>query len=77
MYQIEVSTRKNKKYDVYKNGKYFLSFGQLPYEHYFDKIGYYSHLNHQNIERKRLYYARMGKTTDKNSAKYWSNKYLW
>lgn len=79
MYQIRVSKRKNKKYDVYKNGLYLLSFGDNRYEQYRDStgIGAYSHLDHLNKERRRLYYARHGRTTDKNSAKYWSNKYLW
>ena len=48
MYQFKVSTRKNKKYDVYKHNKYLVSFGDKRYEHYEDKtpIKYYSNLNH-------------------------------
>jgi len=79
VYEIKVSSRKNKKYDVYKKGFYLLSFGDSRYQQYKDKtpLKHYSHLDHKDKERKRLYYARHGRTTDKNSAKYWSNKYLW
>ena len=42
MYVFKPSTRKNKKYDVYKNDKYLISFGSSLNKHYFDKIGYYS-----------------------------------
>ena len=37
MYQFKVSTRKNKKYDVYENNKYIVSFGDNRYEQYEDK----------------------------------------
>ena len=76
-YLVKKSTRKHKKYDVYHNNKYLLSFGDNRYQQYYDKIGSYSKLNHNDLNRKRLYYARHGETNDKNSAKYWSNKYLW
>jgi hypothetical protein len=79
MYEIKVSKRKNKKYDVYENGKYLLSFGAIGYAQYKDTtgIGAYSHLDHLNKDRRRLYYARHGRTNDKKSAKYYSNKFLW
>ncbi len=72
------STRKNKKYMVEYNGK-MIHFGQLPYEHYKDStpLKLYSHLDHKDKDRRKRYYDRMGKTTDKSSAKYWANKYLW
>ena len=38
MYVFKQSTRKNKKYDVYKNDKYLISFGSSLNKHYFDKI---------------------------------------
>jgi hypothetical protein len=46
------SKRKNKKYDVYYDDIYLTSFGQLPYEHYEDKIGYYRDLNHYDKKRR-------------------------
>lgn len=82
-YFIQVSTRKNKKYDIYTKQndkyKYLLSFGQLPYQHWRDstKLKYYSNLNHGDDMRKKRYFARHGLSNDKNSAKYWANKYLW
>jgi hypothetical protein len=73
------SHKRDKKYDVFdaKTNKYITSFGSLSYQHYKDKIGYYSKLNHLDKNRKRLYYQRHGKTNDKTSAKYFANKYLW
>lgn len=78
-YEIRKSTRKGKKYDVYKDGTYLLSFGALAYEQFRDStpLKAYKHLDHMDKERQRLYFARHGRTTDKSSAKYWSNKYLW
>ena len=51
MYVFKPSTRKNKKYDVYKNDKYLVSFGSSLNKQYFDKIGYYSNLNH--LDKKK------------------------
>lgn len=80
---ITPSKKQNKKYDVYiydeikDKPKYLISFGDRNYEHYFDKIGYYSYLNHNDSIRKKRYYDRFGKTNDYTSAKYWSNYILW
>lgn len=81
-YNIVVSTRKNKKYDVFKNGKYFLSFGAIksngtPYSQYFDKIGNFSKYNHLDEERKRRYYARHGKDAKPFTSKWFSHHFLW
>ena len=81
LYEPFVSSNRNKKYDVWvkdKNGKpKKISFGARDYQHYYDKIGYYSSKNHLDPNRKRLYYLRHGETNDKNSARYWANKILW
>ena len=37
MYRFKISVKRNKKYDVYKNGKYLVSFGDRNYQHYKDK----------------------------------------
>lgn len=71
------SRRKHKKYDVYKKDKYITSFGDNRYQHFFDRIGYYTNLNHNDKERKRLYYARHGLSTGIETPKYFSHKYLW
>jgi hypothetical protein len=80
LYKPFVSKSKNKKYSVYiikNNKKRLIHFGDKRYQQYKDKIGNYSSLDHNDKKRKELYYKRHGKTTDKNSAKYWSNKILW
>ena len=77
MYVFKPSTRKNKKYDVYKNDKYLISFGSSSNQHYFDKIGYYSNLNHLDKRKKENYYKRFGKVATFESAKWFSHKYLW
>ena len=77
MYIFKVSTRKNKKYDVYKNGKYLLSFGSKNHQQYFDKIGNFSNLNHLDDVRRDNYYKRFGKNAKKDTPKYFSHNYLW
>ena len=76
---IKKSTRKNKKYDIYKNDKFLLSFGDKRYEQFKDStpLKEYSKQDHNDEKRRRLYFLRHGKTSDKKTAKYWSNKYLW
>jgi hypothetical protein len=76
-YIFRKSNRKNKKYDVFKNNKYIVSFGDNRYSQFKDRIGLYSHKDHNDKERRRLYYARHGKEAKKESAKYFSHKYLW
>lgn len=83
-FYIQKSTRKNKKYDIYTKDalgkyKYLLSFGDKRYEHFKDStpLKIYSHLNHLDQNRRRLYYSRHKETKDKLSAKYWANNYLW
>ena len=82
MYTFKISKRKNKKYDVFKNGKYLVSFGGIksdgtPYMQYYDKIGKYSKYNHLDEDRKRRYYKRHGARFVYESAKYFSHAYLW
>ena len=78
-YLIKVSTRKNKKYDVYKDDKYIISFGDKNYQHYYDKIGHFRSLDHNNNKRRELYRARHknDNITDPEYAGYWSWNYLW
>lgn len=79
-YQIYVSTRKNKKYDVYDGDKYITSFGDSRMEHYRDKLGHYSHLNHNDKKRRDAFknrFKRLIATNNKNKGTYWSAKYLW
>ena len=80
LYKPFVSTAKHKKYSVYvlRNGrKRLIHFGDRRYGQYHDKLRHYSNLDHNDEQRRRLYYARHGPSEDKNTAKYWSHKVLW
>jgi hypothetical protein len=76
---IAPAKRKGKKYSVFKkfDHKYITSFGSVLHEHYKDKIGYYSHLDHLDPNRRKLYYKRHNKAYPKESADWFSKKYLW
>lgn len=78
-YIIIPSQRKNKKYDVYIDGEYLLSFGDKNYSQYHDQFGYYSHLDHNDEKRRDNYRARHKHTNinDPNYPAYWSMKFLW
>lgn len=78
------------KYSVYvkdKNGnKKLIHYGNRNYQHFKDKIGAYSHLDHGDPKRRKSYLARSGgirnkegKLTkdDKNSKNFWARKTLW
>jgi len=76
------SNLKFKKYAVYvlKDGKRrLIHFGDARYQQYKDKIGLYSHLDHNDKKRRKHYYSRHGgkNIKDKSRPKYWSHKKLW
>jgi len=80
LYKPFKSSAKNKKYSVYvmKDGKRkLIHFGDSRYNQFRDKLGHYSHLDHNDSKRKKAYYARHGQTSDITSAKYYSHRYLW
>tara|TARA_R110000765_G_scaffold33330_2_gene76448 strand:- start:4470 stop:4727 length:258 start_codon:yes stop_codon:yes gene_type:complete len=80
LYKPFRSQAKNKKYAVYimKDGrKKKINFGDSRYQQFKDKIGEFSSLDHGDPKRRKLYFARHGRTTDKNTALYWSNRILW
>lgn len=79
---VAPSTHKNKKYDVFHNSKYLVSFGDNRYQQYHDKIGYYSHLDHKNPQRRQNYRLRHSNDisvleNDPCGAGWWSWHYLW
>lgn len=78
-YTIKVSTRKNKKYDVYKDDKYITSFGDKRYQHYKDLIGYYKNLDHNDKKRRDNYRLRHKNDNidNPNYAGYWAYHFLW
>jgi hypothetical protein len=89
LYTPFVSNAKNKKYSVYvlKDGKKkLIHFGDSRMQQFKDKLGHYSNLDHGDKERRKRYLARAKGIKDKNgnltwknknSANYYSIKYLW
>lgn len=82
------SSRKGKKYMVITPKGKWVHFGAKSMEQFKDStgMGLYSHLDHGDPERRRRYLARakgikdkQGRLTwnDKESANYYSVKYLW
>jgi hypothetical protein len=71
--------RQGKKYSVYRkfDGRYITSFGSVNHYHFKDKLGFYSDLNHLDPHRRKLYYQRHNKNYPKESADWFSKKYLW
>jgi hypothetical protein len=69
--------RSNKKYDVYKDGEFLVSFGSNTNQQYKDKIGYYKDLNHLDKDKRKRFYDRFGKNPKFESALWFSSKYLW
>ena len=71
------SRRLNKKYDSFDaNKEYHNSFGQLPYQHFIDKIGYFKNLDHNNEKRRQNYLSRFG-DYKRFSPEHFSTKLLW
>lgn len=53
-------------------------FGDIRYEHYKDKLGYYKDLDHNNNERRRLFKKRMEKNRHKKESPGWfADQILW
>lgn len=54
-------------------------FGDARFAQYKDTTGLnvYSHLNHEDKARRRLYYDRHGMTAPLYSSKWFSNRFLW
>jgi hypothetical protein len=84
--QFQISNVKNKKYSTISPKGKTIHFGDTRYEHYFDKIGHYSDMNHLNEVRRNNYLKRAmniknkdGEYTWNNAeyANYYSVHYLW
>lgn len=68
--------------DMFPQEKRTLTFGDNRYQHYKDKIGFYSSLDHKDKKRRENYYKRHGaakepKTIEDFTPKWFSHKYLW
>ena len=79
-YFVYVKTDKNKK------GVMKIGFGHKDYQQYKDKLGYYKHLDHNDMKRRNSYRGRASGIknkkgeytyTDKNTANYWAYRTLW
>lgn len=88
MPEFKKSTNKNKKYMVKTPSGRWIHFGSRDMQQFNDStgLGLYSHLNHGDKERQRLYLARAKGIKDKNgnltwnnpeSPNYYSVKFLW
>ena len=80
LYKSFVSSAKNKKYSVYvqRDGRRrLIHFGDSRYGQFHDKLGHYSSNDHNDEDRRRLYFKRHGRTDDPNTAKWWSQEMLW
>lgn len=65
-YNYELSEKKDKKLKVKVNNK-VIHFGQIGYEHYFDKTGLLNKkLNHKDKERRKRYLLRAKNIKDKS-----------
>lgn len=77
------SAMKNKKYRAFvkspwgPSGKSY-NFGDTRYQHYFDQLGLYSHLNHNDKTRRESYRKRHANTATKfPSPSYFAYNFLW
>lgn len=75
-----------KKYRAIFPDGHTVDFGSKGYQHYFDRIGMYTNLNHYDVDRRIKYIARHSKVKkkdgsyaieDKRSPAYLSLHYLW
>lgn len=74
------SKRQYKKYDVYDlKNNYITSFGDIRYQQFKDRIGYYSHKDNNDPKRREAYKKRHmnDNLNDRKSAGYFSWVYLW
>lgn len=82
--KFEKSNTKTKKYDAILENKLTkklkrIPFGSITYQHYKDStpLKLYSHLDHNDTNRRRLYYLRHNKDYPKFSSDWLSKTYLW
>ena len=87
---FEKSPRKNKKYRVSiitpNDDKQTVDFGAIRYQHFRDKIGLFSHLDHLDTNRRQKYLTRSTKIKNKQgeltanilfSPNWFSINFLW
>ena len=77
--KIEVSDRRHKKYVATLPDGKKVHFGDKRYQQWKDQtpLKAYKHFDHGDPARKKNYFQRHGEEAKKNSAKYFSHRYLW
>jgi hypothetical protein len=77
-------SNEHKKYEVYdaKTGDYITAFGSKPHTHYFDKFGYYKHLNTLDKQQRKRFRDRHRKDRgvvedNPQFAGWWAYRFLW
>lgn len=84
-FTLHKSTRMYKKYMAIvrrpnkKDKPIVVHFGDSRYQQFKDStpLGLYTHLDHGDFKRRRLYYARHGIRAKPYSAKWFSHRFLW
>ena len=83
---FEKSNIKHKKYKVKVDSKYTVHFGDNRYQHFKDKIGLYSNLDHNDAKRRKNYRTRVSKIKNKQgeftykipfTSNWFSYNFLW
>lgn len=79
---VSESTQKHKYIVVLRNNitgrTCRVPFGDKNYQHYRDKLGHYSHLDHLDKERRRRFLRRHAQNAQhKYSSAWWSARILW
>lgn len=83
LYKPFKSKKKGKKYSVYvrseSGGTKLIHFGDSSMQHYKDKLGLYSHMDHNDRERRKRYRQRHqgDRINDRNTPGWWSWHKLW
>lgn len=81
--KFRISKSNNKKYDAilinkHTNNIKIIPFGDIRYEQFYDKLGKYSYLNHNNKDRQKKYIERHQNDIDnKFSSGWFAYHYLW
>lgn len=75
-FDIYLSDRPEKKYyTIVGNKKVY--FGSSRHQHFYDRIGYYTSLNHNDVIRRRRYYERHKINYPRGSPDWLSKTFLW
>jgi hypothetical protein len=77
MIKYERSPRKNKKLMAVLPDGRKVHFGDRRYQHYRDKTGLWSSLDHNDSERRRLYRARHGVNPAPHTPAWFALNILW